>query len=142
MPFGKDKIELDFVRRDGHLVIHAKTATGTQLCLAALGATDQRCEGSRTELEIPLHPVELSIPAVLPGAGDTTKQLKALNEEFGPKQARFEFEAQGGSTYTLALRLNRTGITVEGGKIVEGKLALAFPGGQGYVRKTVTFRWQ
>jgi len=85
--------------------------------------------------------VELSIPGVLPEPGATTAQLKALNQEFGPHEATFEFEAQGGSAYELPLRINRSGVTAEGGTISGDKVHIAFPAGSGYVRKVLKFRW-
>ena len=92
-------------------------------------------------LNIPLPAVELAMPADLPEPGSVTRQLKAIEENVGERSATFTFEAQGGSVHHLALRLNRTGIKVDGAKINGSRLDLQFPEGQGYVKKTITFQW-
>ena len=110
------------------------------MCLTADPLPARTC--NTRSLTLPLPAVELAIPAHLPVPGERTKQLKALEEKQGERSISFSFEAQGGTNYDLPLRLNRANITVEGGKIIGGdKLHLQFPDGEGYVSKTITFRW-
>jgi hypothetical protein len=141
VPFRESKLDLDFKRSNGRLVVTATVKGNARLCLSGPSDANGTCESPTTVVEIPLPAVELAIPAALPSPGDMTQQLKALGQKFDPRQATFEFEAWGGSEYNLPLRLNHTGITVEGARIIAGKLALTFPADGGYVRKTVTFRW-
>ena len=90
---------------------------------------------------LPLPAVEIGISAQLPEPGERTRQLKVLSEEMRPQTATFIFEGQAGSTYDLPLQMNKPGTTVDGASIGKGKLHLEFPTGEGYVEKTVTFKW-
>ena len=58
-----------------------------------------------------------------------------------PETATFIFQGQAGSTYDLPLRMNKPA-TVDGASVAKGKLHLEFLTGEGYVQKTVTFKWQ
>ncbi len=86
-------------------------------------------------------PIELSLPATLPSEGSKTAQLKVLNEEFSSRQARFTFEAPGGSSYQLPVRVNRANVSVNGGELAGNQLRLHFPEGAGYQAKTVVIAW-
>jgi Amylo-alpha-1,6-glucosidase len=118
VPLGASTVDLAYSRNNGHLMV-----TG--------GVT----------LDIPLPPVELSIPAQLPLEGSLTSQLKVLEERSSGRQQVFVLAAPGGSTYHLPVRLNRPNIAAEGGELRGGKFHVEFPAGAGYQTKTVTFTW-
>jgi glycogen debranching enzyme len=99
-------------------------------------------------LEIPTPAVEVGMDygadAALPLPGARTAMLKVLRQEEGPRSLTLLLEAQGNSTQTLFLRQReqRGRLSVEGGTVTpEGKLAVHFPTGDGYVREQVTLHW-
>jgi hypothetical protein len=88
-----------------------------------------------------VRPVEIYVSPELPEAGSRTQQLKVIDERYGDNSARFAFSAPGGERFELPIRLNRSGIKVEGATTSGSKLLLQIPGGSGYQTQTVTFRW-
>jgi hypothetical protein len=141
---GDASVDVEMERTGGALQITALTKGAEILCLTSGALANKPCEAtpakSRT-INVPLPAIELAIPAQLPEPGERTRQLKGLNEERGERSAEFSFEAQAGSVYDLPLRMNRPGIATEGAQVRGGKLHLEFPAGQGYVKKTITFKW-
>lgn len=143
VPLGSDRIDLEFDRRGQELAVRATSHGSTAFSLqpqTGSFAGDHPITGTQG-LTLSLPPVEIEIPGALPQEGAITEQLKAIDEEITAQQATFTFEARGGSSYELPIRLNRTGISVKDGEIAAGKLRLRFPDGIGYQRRTVTFTW-
>ncbi len=141
---GSTTVDLEFARTGGQLVVRATTSSPEVLCLVAQTVPAAPCKTAAApvhKLTIPLNAVELVIPATLPEEGSATTQLKVLDEEVSTKQAMFTFQAPGGSTYDLPIRLNRSHMTVNNADIVAGKLHLQFPEGAAYQQQTVTFVW-
>jgi len=136
---GKLSVDLEMERIASGLRVRALTKTAETLCL------NKTCDAAPAMVRgvmLALPAVEVGIPATLPEPGERTRQLKALSEEWSEHNAAFTFEGWVDAKYDLPLRLNRTGISMEGARVDGGKLHLEFPGrDSGYVRKTVTFRW-
>jgi glycogen debranching enzyme len=86
-----------------------------------------------------LDPVEVAVPAELPGPGSETRQLKVLDQSFSAHQAIFTFAGWGGMAYDLRVRLNRPRVRAEPGELSGGMLRLQFPAGSGYKMQTVKF---
>ncbi|MBV9766818.1 MAG: glycogen debranching protein [Acidobacteriaceae bacterium] len=144
VPLGSATLNLEYQRSGGSLLVTAKTSRPEVLCLVAQTSPATPCKSAAAvqhTFTIPLPPVELSIPANLPGEGSATAQMKTLEENFFPNRAVFSFEALGGSSYELPLRLNHPNISVQGADIRGGKLHLEFSEGAGYQTRTVTFVW-
>ena len=144
VPLGSATLDMDYQRSGGSLLVTAKTSRPEVLCLVAQTSPATPCKSAAAAqhtFTIPLPAVELSIPANLPGEGSATAQIKTLNEDFSSNRAVFSFEALGGSSYELPLRLNHPNISVQGADIRGSKLHLQFPQGAGYQTKTVTFVW-
>jgi glycogen debranching enzyme len=135
---GSTEVDLDMERSGTKLMVRAMSGKPIVLCLNA-GCSS--APAAMHTIEIPLKPVELSIPAVLPGPGSRTSQLKVLNEEYGERRAVFLMAAPGGTEYDLLVRLNRPGVTVNGGRLTGNKLHIQFPAGAGYQSKTIGFSW-
>jgi glycogen debranching enzyme len=146
VPLGNNLVEISYTRQGGKLIVQAKSNGSEGFCLqnSMHSGSESACTsagGHPEPLQLPLLPVELSVPTVLPEQGSTTAQLKVMNEEFGSRQATIAFEGMGNSSFDLPLRLNRPHISAQGAEIQGGKLHLQFPDGNGYQGKTVTFTW-
>ncbi|HEY3938492.1 MAG TPA: glycogen debranching protein [Bryobacteraceae bacterium] len=133
LALGSTEVNLDMERRGAKLIVRMNSAKPGLVCLNGTCGADS--------VEIPLPPVELSIPAVLPGEGSRTSQLKVLNEESGEKEAKFLLAAPGGAEYDLQVRLHRPSIHVEGGVLAGDKLHVQFPKGTAYQSKALRFSW-
>jgi hypothetical protein len=126
------------------MTVSASTGQPEILCLMVGSGPEGPCNASGStshSVSVPLKPVEVSIPATLPLEGSTTAQLKVLDEVYSERQAKFTFEAQGGSSYELPVRLHRAGISVTGAAVTGDNLQLRFPNGTGYQTQTITFTW-
>ncbi|HEY7211696.1 MAG TPA: glycogen debranching protein [Bryobacteraceae bacterium] len=134
VPLGETRADLIYRRAGDRWLVETKSA----ICLAAQNAPAKPC--GRT-LAIPAEPVEIAIAAELPNPGDPTKQLKVLDQSYTAHEARFLFAAQGGSTYDLQTRLNRSEVTVDGAQMANGSIRLRFPAGNGYRTQMVTFHF-
>jgi glycogen debranching enzyme len=135
---------VEMQRMHGQLQVRALTQEPAVLCLTAEALANKACASAPAAIHtmtLPLPAVEVGVPAQLPEPGERTRQLKALSQNWSEHGALFSFEAQAGAAFDLPLRLNRTGIEVEGAQAGGGKLHLEFPRGLGYVKKTVTFKW-
>ena len=137
VPLGSDLLDLEVDRHGAQLMVGATSHNAAHFCLQSQEAS-ARCVQS---LAISLKPIEIEIPAALPQEGAPTEQLKVIDEQLSARQAVFTFAAQGGSSFELPLRLNRSGVRVKNGEIVAGKLRVHFPDGTGYQSRTVTFVW-
>jgi hypothetical protein len=121
--------------KDGKSVILKSTVAGAKVL--ASGA-----------LEVPGPAVEVGLDygadAALPLPGARTAMLKVLRQDAAPHTLTLLLEAESNSTQTLFLRqrARRAHLNVEGGTVTpEGKLAVHFPAGEGYVRQQVTLHW-
>jgi hypothetical protein len=142
VPIGSSSVDLKYERTGDHLTVSATTKQPEVFCLVTGSAAERPCDGSGSHsISVPLNAVEISIPAALPMEGSITAQIKPLNEEFSATQATFTFEALGGSSYELPIRLHRVGVSVKGAQISGDNLQLQFPEGTGYQTKTVSFTW-
>jgi glycogen debranching enzyme len=142
---GDSRIDLDFMRENGRLIVKARSAAPIVLCLVAQSAArDQNCgtpAAATHDLALPLPAVELGIPGDLPLPGARTTQLKVTGEHRETNRYEVTLEALGGSTYALPVRLNRPGVRSEGGEIADGKVQVRFPAGEGYRRASLVFTW-
>jgi hypothetical protein len=139
---GSTEVDLDMERSGTKLIVRATSGKPIVLCLnSACSRTSVNTVAAVHTTEIPLKPVELSVPAVLPGPGSRTSQLKVLNEESAERSAVFLMAAPGGTEYDLLVRLNRPGIRASGGQLTGNKLHIQFPSGAGYQNKTISFSW-
>ncbi len=139
VPLGSKRVDLDYERRNGQLVVTANSSSPGRICIG--DPISCRTGGGDISVTLPLPPIEIAIPARLPEQGSVTTQLKVLDEQFDAKQAVFTFEAAEQSSFDLPIRLNRPHVTVKGAEIRSAKLHLEFPAGTGYRRATVTFLW-
>jgi glycogen debranching enzyme len=145
LQIGALSLDLDMQREAGALRVRAVTKQPEKVCLVTVWVSDNKCEADLSAVHtvlLPLPAVEAGISAHLPEPGDRTRHLKVRSEEMQQKSATFIFEGQAGSAYDLPLRMNKAGTTVDGASVAKGKLHLDFPTGEGYVQKTVTFKWQ
>jgi hypothetical protein len=144
VPLGSSTMDLKYQRSGDHLTVEATTKRPEAVCLVAGTAAEGSCNTSASRshpASVPLQPVEISIPAALPLEGSTTEQIKVLDEDYAAREAKFTFEAQGGSSYELPIRLHRAGIAVTGAEVTGDNLQMKFPKGAGYQTQTVTFTW-
>src|SRR5262249_41224801 len=99
-------------------------------------------------LQIPLPAVEAGIPHGLPDPGSTTSQMKVLDQQTSARSLTLRLAAPADSRQILLLRLNDPKVTVRSNGITVPdshqpllELQVTFPGGAGYVEKTVVFSW-
>ena len=144
VPLGDARIDLDFARQGGQLVIRARSAS-PEVCLVPQTAPrDHNCDATGAgahELTLPLPAVEVGVPGALPLPGSRTVQLKAVGEQRDANRYALELEAPGGSEVGLPVRFNRTGVRVTGAEVAGSSLRVRFPAGDGYQRVSVVFTW-
>jgi hypothetical protein len=143
---GDQLLDLHFERSAAGWEVRAQAQDGKPITLKSTGAGAKMLTGGA--LEIPAPAVEVGMDygadAALPLPGARTAMLKVLRQEEGQRSLTLLFEAQSNSTQTLFLRQRerRDRLHVEGGTVTaNGKLAVHFPNGNGYVRQQVTLRW-
>jgi glycogen debranching enzyme len=144
VPLGPLHLELDITRLNGELRIQASSAQPERFCLSSgqPGAVPCSAAPARLhELRLPMRPVEIFVPAELPQAGSRTRGLKVVEERYGDRSATITFSGPADGRYHIALRRNRSGITVDGATASDDELLLTIPPGSGYRTQTVTFRW-
>ena len=125
---GDIRLELEFVREQGHVMIRARSATPAVFCLAGRSAPrGQACHAPADELVLPLPGVEVGIPARLPLAGSRTTQLKVVGERHDRNRLELDFQASGGAEYDLPVRINATNAQVTGGQLTGNHLHLSVP---------------
>jgi hypothetical protein len=140
VPLGDSRIDLDFARQGGRLIIKARSASASaEFCLAT--QTAPRSRDCPRELTLPLPPVEVGVPGELPLPGSRTSQLKVVGEQREANRYRLEFEAPGGSEHSLPVRFNQPGVRVSGAELAGPNLRVRFPAGEGYRRVSVAFTW-
>src|SRR5471030_1517088 len=131
VPLGDARIDLDFARQDGRLMIKARSAAA-EFCLAAQTAPrDRDCSGASAGTH------ELPLP------GSRTAQLKVVGEQREANRYALELEAPGVSEHNLPVRFNRPGVrvSVSGAEMAGPNLRVRFPAGDGYRRVSVAFSW-
>jgi hypothetical protein len=148
IPLGRSTLDLAFVRQGASLIVTPTGAAGVRLTSRLPGA---RMVGD--SLRIPLPAVEVAIDPTLPPTGSDTRQMKILDEDYGPRTLTLALEGQGGSQATLQLRENAPGLQVRAQNATIGSepygpaqnglrpITFRFPAGAGYVTQTVTFSW-
>ncbi|MBZ5624268.1 MAG: glycogen debranching protein, partial [Acidobacteriia bacterium] len=145
VPLGDSRVDLDFARQGGRLIIRARSASPEVFCLVSQTARrDQGCSGppaSTHELALPLPAVETGIPREMPPPGSRTVQLKVVGEQREANRYELTLEAPGGSEYDLPVRLNRPGVRVSGAELAGSNLRVRFPAGDGYQPVSVAFTW-
>ena len=145
VPFGNSRLDLEISRDKTDLMVHARSAAPEVVCLAPQSAPrDQPCTSAAAishELTLPLPPVEVEVPAQLPLPGSRTSQLKVVGEKQSANQYELDLEAPGPAEYNLPVRLNRENVKAQGGDLLDLKLHVRFPAGDGYQRATVIFSW-
>lgn len=145
VPLGDARVDLQFTRENGRLVVRARPAAPIVLCLVGRGAPrDRECPSAASldhTLELPLPAVELEVPHGLPPAGSATGQLQAISERSTGNRLDLELAAPGGASYELPIRFNRLGVRATGAEIAGSTLRVRFPAGSGYQRASVSFSW-
>ncbi len=134
VPLADGRVDLEFTREGGRLMVRSHSAAPVTLCLA----NDIEC-GPSVGMRLPA--VEIEVPHGLPQPGARTAQLKAVSERLTDGRYEIDLAASGGSTYELPVRLNRPHVKIHGGEISGNRLLLHFPEGAGYQRMTVAFAW-
>lgn len=144
VPYGTARLDLRFTRAASELLVEAVHAPA-EMRLASL-APGARVVGNT--LHIPLPDVEIAIASQLPVFGAETHQLKVLDQQTSARRSTFTLAGMGGTTYSLQLRENASGLNVHADGAALGALnhdlrtvSVPFPQGSGYATKTVTFSW-
>ncbi|MDQ6706501.1 MAG: glycogen debranching protein, partial [Acidobacteriota bacterium] len=142
VPVGGDRFDLKLRRSSGKLIVEATSPEPQILCLNA----ETSCTSARSHrAELSLPAIEMELPHSLPHPGTPTRQSKVISQVEREGSATFELEGQGSETLEVPLRLNRENVKVSGAAIVSGivssKLRVAFPAGEGYQTRKVTFTW-
>ncbi len=176
---GNDLVHLTFNREKGYMQVGAKItgsslgaqATAIKLRSDVAGAKD-KVSGSKpddlySEIAIPLHPVELILPAhALPAPGSRPGQMKVISSEYGAHKLTLVLEGQPDTTEHLYLRENisiaglnvklegfstaqNSGIRLTGASCVKDpcspeqsqSLEIHFPKGQGWQTAQVSLNW-
>jgi glycogen debranching enzyme len=140
---GDRTVDLHYERTPQGWGVRAEVKDGSAITLRSTVAGAK--VSAHGVLDVPTPGVEVGLDygadGALPLPGARTSMLKVLRQEAGPRSLTLLLEAEGGSTQTLFLR-QRGRIHAEGGTMTpEGKLAVHFPAGEGYVRQQVTLRW-
>ncbi len=145
VPFGSSHLDIEYQRSGGRMMIRVSTGQRERLCLAGPESEVAKpCTAPPMAVHtmfVSLKPVEIAVPAALPDAGAETGQLKVLDQRFSGREAEYVFEAPGGTSAALPLRINRPNIVVKGASVHDGKLQLHFPPGSGYQHLTVNLVW-
>ncbi len=116
VPVGGDaRVTLVFKRDAGMMDVRMQPEGAAHVTLAGPAGSSE----SKGSLHIPLPGAEIEIPAELPMPGALTAQLKVLEQHVDAHSASWTLEAQGGSTYTLPLRMNGArAVHVEGATLL------------------------
>ncbi|MHB1020828.1 MAG: amylo-alpha-1,6-glucosidase [Acidobacteriaceae bacterium] len=145
IPFADNYVDLRMTRHGTELLVQATHApAGVRLTSKIVGSRVER----RTTLRIPLPPVEVSISQNLPEFGETTSQLKVLDEQYAAHQLKLTLAAPGGTLQTIQVRENAANLKVlcENGEMESSTnglrtVMISFPPAKKYVMRTVILRW-
>jgi Amylo-alpha-1,6-glucosidase len=118
VPLGAERVDVEYRRAGDHLTVQVTGEPGRSIAV---------------------DPVEIVMPAELPGPGSETRHLKVLEQKFSEHEATFTFAGWGGTAYDLKVRLNRAHVAAEGGKLSGGTLHVQIPDGAGYQIQRVKF---
>ncbi len=140
VPIGSSRVDLEFTRQGGQMVVRAKSEKPQMLCLTERG-TGRPEMGVEHRLSVSLPAVEVEVPHGLPMAGAATGQLKVVHQNVTAKGLELGLEAMGGSVFELPVRMNRTLVKVSGAEFKGGKLVVKMPEGEGYRKVVVTMGW-
>ncbi len=147
---GEASTDLNYTREGETMVVRLKPRDGGGKLKLASGAAGAKVLASGLELRVPLPMVEVGLDygadGALPLPGARTAMMKVLEEKREAHGLTLLLEAQGGSTQSLAVRVNgKVHVTVDGsgdgGTMADGKLQVRFPEGSGYKRQQVSLRW-
>ncbi len=145
VPLGSLRLDVEMTREPGGLRVRERSPDVQTVCLVAQSAPrDQDCTAAPArehEILLPLPGVEVGLPHGLPLPGSRTTQLKVIGERMSAGRYEVDLEALPDALWELAVRLNRPGVRVEGAELRGTRLRVQFPGGSGYQRRTVAFRW-
>jgi len=145
VPLGGLRLDLEMTREPSGLRMRERSPDAQTVCLVAQSAPrDQDCTAAPArehEILLPLPGVEVGLPHRLPLPGSRTTQLKVIGERRSEGRYELDLEAPPDALYELPVRLNRPGVRVEGAELRGTRLRVQFPGGSGYQRRTVAFRW-
>jgi hypothetical protein len=143
---GDARVDLRYQRTAAGWEVHAEGKGGRSVTLKSTVAGAKMLASGA--LEIPAPAVEVGLDygadAALPLPGARTAMLKVLRQEAAPHSLTLLLEAESNSARTFFLRQRdrRAHLNVEGGTVTpEGRLAVHFPAGEGYVRQQVTLHW-
>ena len=144
VPLGELRLDVEYRRQGGRLVMRARADRAAAFCLAERAAPEPVCGDEKVaerQIDLPLPPVEIEPPHGLPLPGSQTAQLKIVSERMQPNRLDLELEASAGSAYDLPVRLNAANVRVSGAELAGGVLRLRFAGNAGYQRVSVRFTW-
>ena len=143
---GGSTCDLSFNRRGEVLEVSLRTTNGPRIGLASAHATR---DGSEDRLNLPLPPVEVSLPPGLPLSGSRTAGIKVLSSSLASHSLTLQVEGMAGTTGTVLLRRNApriqltaTGIALSA-RFAEGveQGTVTFGDGTGYQTKTISLNW-
>jgi hypothetical protein len=139
---GDSVCTLQYVRRAGVMMVTVKTLSGAPIRLTSLAA-GTKSAGDGASVSIPLPAVEVGVGHGLPLPGARTSQMKVLTEAQEGRSLRLELEGMAGTTGEFRLRRNEAGLKlhVEGGVILEERVRVSFPAGDGYRRQVLILSW-
>jgi hypothetical protein len=139
---GDSVCTLQYVRRAGAMMVTVKTLSGAPIRLTSLAA-GTKSAGDGASVSIPLPAVEVGVGHGLPLPGARTSQMKVLTEAQEGRSLRLELEGMAGTTGEFRLRRNEAGLKlhVEGGVILEERVRVSFPAGDGYRRQVLILSW-
>ncbi|MFL6414573.1 MAG: amylo-alpha-1,6-glucosidase, partial [Bryobacteraceae bacterium] len=143
LPLGSTRLELEMTRRNGGLLVQAKSASPQQFCLSSEkpGTACSAPPAGIHELRVRVPAVEIEIPAEMPEPGSRTRGLKVTEERRTDRSMSVTFSGPGNRRYDLPIRFNRGGVTIDGATVSANRLVLESSGDSGYTTRTVTFRW-
>ena len=152
--FGSQMLDLSMRRQGSSLHVEVESPEPAVLCLGESAYfADQPCRTNASRhhsIELPLPPVEVSLPSAQLEPGDSTHGLKVLAEERRDRRLTLILSAPAESRQSLALRINTSKpstlkFTVDGAtqrkEDQKTLLDVSFPSGTGYQNKTVTITW-
>ncbi len=163
VPVGSDAgtpemVALVFTREGTTMMVRAEPEAGNAKTPALFGPNG--IAAKEGVLRLPLPGAEIAIPAELPLPGARTAQLKVIEQHIDAHSASWLLEAQGGSRYTLPLRLNGVGPahaegatlaqtdlssrqihTLQAEKSALATLEVHFPDGPGHTQQRMIVRW-
>jgi len=141
---GDASVDLVFTRTKNVLLVYLRTQA-TSVKLRHGGSEVSGDNG----ISIPVDPVDVSPLPLEPLPGDSTQQLRILNEDHRERKLAFEIEAPSGTEAELPLILREANLKLhaDGAELranTDGSvsvLTLRFPPGEGWKTITVTLSW-